>query len=250
MSELCFLEGGDRELQQSYVNQALKVRPFAAQVLFVAGREAWSSFSIKMAVLKTLEKDDPRRPQVEVEAKALYGRAMAYWKGAFNRDVTYQQRITNLLIDYVTAKFMAENFQPDVDALQRLEVRFRELNRPGDHRVILYHYAVALIEKSGNLDNDKPIQDLLSAAHIFDQLSEDQKVLESYQAALKASPNSFKVRYTVGRWFFKREQYAEASKHLEWCLRLKQGDETLMKMVETSQRRSIALPINKTTRFK
>ena len=254
MSELCFLEGGDRELQQSYVNQALKVRPFGAQVLFVAGREAWSSYIRYLVELENIfEENDPRVEEIRRKAKREYDRAMAYWKGAFNRDVTYQQRITNLLIDYVTAKFLIENFNPDVDALKRLEARFRNLNRPNDHRLVLYHLAIGIMKQSQDPNNDKPIQDLLAAAQIFDQLVDHERVVECYQTALKASPNSFRVRYSVGRWLYKQGRFNEASKHLEWCLRLKQDDETLMKMVarskEQSVRRTVDSSINDAPRF-
>ena len=206
LSELGFLYGGDREGQQQYIQQALLVRPHAAQVLFVAGREAWLA--------------------------GEYERALKFWKESFQRDLVYQQRIVDLLIDYVPATFFIQNFEPDWDALVWLEKRYRRLNRPADHQVVLKVVAETAVERADQTAGHQSIKNRLLAASAYTRLGLNESVATCLESAVKTDSNSYNARHTYGMWLYQQNRHAEAAKHLTWCLRLKPDDDRLRRIAE------------------
>ena len=233
LAELAFLDGGNQHIQEVCLQQALTVRPYEPQVLFVAGRDAWMSGEIEQSV--------------------------AFWRDAFHRDEVYQQRIIDLVIDSVPASFLVENFQPDFAALQRLKDQFneRKSTRPDDYDVILRSYAQAAIDQSKQLKGKKAIYHCLYARGAYDELHDPESAYKCLQAALKVDPNSYRARYGMAVWLFKQERFSEAAPYLTWCHNRKPRDETLKQMVQiaSSERRrnkgghspQIAEPTNRTT---
>ena len=238
LSELSFMHGGTRETQDEYVTQALTVKPFTPQVLFVAGRNEWMTVTSQAMVLETL---DPRIPQqmqqiqqIQAEIKTSYNQAIDYWKQAFHQDVEYQSRIIELLAGSVTAQFMIDSFQPDWDALARLKQRYGLIRqtRPSDYATVLKAYAMSTVKKAQKRNNPKPVNDWISAARAFAELGDVQSTKAAFQAGLKTDRHDYKLRFAFGKWLYQSQQFAESHEHLDWCLLRKPNDRVLQQMAE------------------
>lgn len=214
LAELGFIEGAAPDTQQVLLDQALTVRPYAAQILFVAGRDAW------------LAGDFPK--------------AIEFWNAAFHRDEVYQQRIMDLLVGQtgVPAKFIIENFQPDLEALERLKDRFAEFQdlRQDDYRLILSHYAKAAAGRAGELKSVEAIYHWLYARGAYDELGDTEAAYGCLQEAYKIDPNAYLVRYAVGKWLYQQKRFGEAVEYLTWCSNRKPRDERLRRMTEIAVR--------------
>ncbi len=209
LAKLCFLEGKGVNEQKRYIDQALIVRPFDPRVLFAAGQQAWSSGEYKTAIL--------------------------YWKGSFQRSLNYQEQIMDMLVDYVPARFVIENFQPDWDTLVRLEQRYRNLNRPNDYQTILRQYAKVAVQKARQTDTKNPISFWFYAAAAFNKLGQTDFVWKCLRSAMKTDYHSFQTRYEWALWNYKQKKYAESIKHFSWCLNRRPKDEKIQRLLSDAK---------------
>ncbi|NOX53117.1 MAG: O-antigen ligase family protein [Planctomycetes bacterium] len=206
LADLDFLQGTGPAVKEAWLSQALTVRPYHPEVLFALGRDAWFVGDIQTA--------------------------LRYWRGAFHRDRDYQQRIVDILIDFVPARFLVEAFHPDWEALQWLEERFRSLQRPEDHQYLLQTLAEAAVAEAKRPGNRRPVVHWLVAAKAFAQLGDDLRAEECFTAALDADPNSFHVHRDYGFWLLKHDRFADAAEHLVWASRLRPKDERVRAAAE------------------
>ncbi len=215
LAELSFLEGDRPESQREYINQALAVRPYDPQVLFVAGREAWSSGEIDQGI--------------------------DYWRMAFQRSVDFQTRIVDLLTANLaasapgsSARFIIDEFQPDWEAVYRLKQHYEQLQSPSDYTVVLHEFADQTIDRihSGEDDPSKTAWLYAQALEAYDRLGDEQSATAALNAAIKTDPNSYDARYAIGTWLYRRQKFAQAAEHLQWCLQRKPNDELLQKMAQ------------------
>jgi len=215
LADLDFMQGSGPGVKDTWLAQASTVRPYHPQVLFAQGRDAWYLGDVKTA--------------------------LRYWKAAFHRDWYYQQQIIDLLIDFVPARFFVEAFHPDWEALQRLEERFRSVNRPSDHRYLVKTLAEAAISEAKRPGNRRPVVHWLIAAKAFAQLADDPRAEECFLAALDADPNSFHVHRAYGFWLLRRERFGDAAEHLAWASRLRPKDERLRAAAERANLRKLRM---------
>lgn len=207
LSELGFLSGAPAGFGRECVAQAMTLRPYDAQVLFAAGRDA--------------RLDEDLEKWIEL------------WKLAFHRDEAIQTQIIQQLAEWTPApaRIIAEAFEPDIEALERTAEILHAMELPGERDQTLALLAVQLTERAAETDNRNRSTDWLKAAAAFAQIGKQDRVAECLQSAYEATPNSFVVRLEYGGWLLRNGQTAEAGRHLDWCHRMNPDHPKLNKLL-------------------
>lgn len=216
LAELSFLEDLDAEKPTQYIAQALTVRPHDPRVIFIAGREAWTNGDFEQGI--------------------------AHWKKAFHRNQVYQQFIIQALAPNVPAKFFLETFDPDWYALERLTKHFRTLNKTEDYGVLVQRFAETSVERARGLQGAEAVEAWLHAQRSYDALNDSNRAYTCLENALRSDPTSFEAHYAAGNWFYKQEQYSQATEHLVWCTRRRPRDAELKTLAESASKRKLQGP--------
>ncbi|MEE8451678.1 MAG: O-antigen ligase family protein [Thermoguttaceae bacterium] len=195
LAELSFLERTDSETDKAaYIDQALRVRAFDGVVLFEAGREAWLAGD--------------------------WQRGLAHWKRSFLCGRVHQKRLIDLLAGRVPLSFILENFQPDVYALRFLHAHYRQFEEtdPIELERFRRSYVQVLRTEAESLDGEEAAALWLEGRWVNDLLGEFDDAVVCGQNAMRYDPNNFDVRYGLGLSLIKQMDYAEAEKHISWCV--------------------------------
>ncbi len=211
LADLAFLEDRNTARSTELLHQALLVRPHSAQVRFVVGREAMLEGRV----------DD----------------AVNAWKGAFHQQRIYQDRILDLLVGNVPPQVILDDFDPELDVLQKLEVRYRQL--PAQYPVIARAYADSLRIDAARPDCDRPIDRLVSAAGVFARLNRPTETELCFRRALEIDTHSVAVRRSYGNFLIEQGQFTRAAEQLQAGVRLAPGDDSLRRMAELAAKRSM-----------
>ncbi|MBI1313033.1 hypothetical protein GC176_17220 [bacterium] len=213
LAELGFLLGAPQEFDQQCIAQALEVRPYNAQFLFAAGREAFL--------------------QGDVEGWH------SYWKKAFHRNEFVQTQIIAQLVEYTETPvdLVVQAFEPDIDALERLALAAQQTQRIEERDKALDLLSAQLVERAQEPQNRDRVDDWLKAAAAFSQLQNSEQVTYCLLEAEKASPSNFVVRLELGKWLAALGHSAEAAEHLEWCQRFQPDNPRVQKLLAAVQRR-------------
>jgi O-antigen ligase/tetratricopeptide (TPR) repeat protein len=197
LSELAFLSGAPDGFGRACVAQSLTLRPYDANILFAAGRDA--------------------RLDGDVE------KWIKLWKQAFHRDASVQSQIIRQLAEWTPTpvEIIAQVFEPDVAALERMTGILEAMELPDDRHKALTLLSAKLSERAGEPDNRHRAQEWLSAAAAFGKIGENERVAECLDNAYQAAPTSFVVRLEYGAWLLRNARTSEASRHLEWCQRMR-----------------------------
>jgi len=217
LGELCFLEGGRTSAKSAYVSQALKVRPFDGTVLLHAGSEA------------ILNGD--------------FDQGLAHWQESFRRGAVYQEQIINWLVGRVhpldlqeEIRFFLDTFDPDLQALRLLELRYRKIAQPEQITPLSYTYARAAAAAAGESKGQDAAGLWLEAMAQYGKLKVPADRLRCGRNALRSDPNSYRVREKLAHCLADLGEFAEAKEHLDWCLRRRPDHESLRKMEEVVSR--------------
>ncbi len=218
LAELHFLEDADPKRRQALLNQAELVRPHSAQVQFVVGREALQQGHIE--------------------------EALQSWKQAFHQERSYQAAILGLLVGTAPAQLILESLEPDLAALEQLELRYRDLptdeyNPTGEYGTVARAYAQALKSELLKPECERPVERLLSAAAVYTRLQDAVAAEACLRRAIDIDSSSFVARYAYGMLLSRQNRFASASEHLGWCLRVKPNDDSLRRQAEEAVSRSL-----------
>lgn len=205
LSELAFLDSLATEQTRELLIQAERVRPYSAEVQFMVGREALFAGKLE--------------------------EAMKSWRNAFHHDHGFQQQILELLVGVAPAELIVQQLQPDLPALESLEVRFRAMP-PNEYAVIGRALVESLTAEADNLQCDQPIQRILSAADVSIRMNDAAGAESSYRRALEMDRNSYAARKAFGLFLFQQKQFQRATEHLQWCLKINSSDDGLRKIAE------------------
>lgn len=207
MAELRFLDDLDPQHGLALLRQALLVRPQSASVQFAVGRQQWLDGQID--------------------------EALASWKSAFHQDLSSQDKILALLVGNVQAEVILDHLKPDLAALKRLEARYLNDQQPlPDYPVIARAYAEALKQELTNPECEQPIDQLIAAAAIFNRLQDADEAEACLRHAFQIDRTSFAARKMLGVFLLDQERFAEASEHLNWCVRMSPNDRWLRGLAE------------------
>lgn len=212
LSELCFLDGEKQDAPSAYLQQALATRPYDPQILFSVGRDAF--------------------------AKGDYELATGYWKDSFHRSPVYQQRIIELLADFVPATFFTDNFEPNVRSLQLLIRRYQHSARQEDMPALALALAETANTEAQMAEGEDAVRLLLMAHRAYDQLQRPDDAWKCIGDALSIDESNYQVHYTAGIWLYQQERFAESAEHLDWCSDQNPDDKRLMMLTEKARSRS------------
>ncbi len=212
LAELLFLEDLDPKHPRALLTQAELVRPHSAQVQFVIGREALNDGRL----------DD----------------ALKSWKMAFHHQRSYREQILNLLVGTVPPNAILENLEPDLAALEQLEVRYRD-QPSADHVVIARAYAEMLKSDASLPGCDQPIERLLAAAAMHVSLQDVNDADACFRRAIEIDRGAFSARLKYGVFLYEYHQFARAAEHLKWCARINPDDDSIRQLAEEATSRSL-----------
>ncbi len=212
LAELQFLRDLDPSHPKDFLKQAHLVRPFSAQVQFVVGREAL------------------------IEGKLE--EALVAWKEAFHTSRAYQDQILDQLVGTAPADLVLKSLEPNVDELERLEIRYRE-QPESEHFVVVRALATALKEDADKPECARPIERILAAAVAFTRLNELTEADLCFRKAIEKDRSSLAARRGYGVFLYHQQQFARAAEHLQWCARMNPTDGSLRKLAEDATNRSL-----------
>lgn len=224
LAELRFLEDLDPHHVSALLHQALLVRPRSAKVQFAVGEQAWQN--------------------------EQYDAALKSWKSAFHQNQGMQELILSRLISgNVPAQMLLDRLQPDLAALKRLESRYLNDQQPlPDYPVIARAYAEALKQELTNPECEQPINQLLSAADVYNRLQDADETEACLRRAIQMDRTSFAARKALGVFLLTQERFAEASEHLNWCVRMSPNDRWLRSLAEQALANGLRSPAGPATR--
>ena len=138
---------------------------------------------------------------------------------------------------------MLDSLMPDLAALQRLESRYLNDQQPlPDYPVIARAYAEALKQELTNPECDQPIDRLIAAAGIYNRLQDADAAEACLRQAFQIDRTSFAARKMLGAFLLVQERFAEASEHLNWCVRMSPNDRWLRGLAEQALANSLRGP--------
>lgn len=215
-----YLEEGPKPDTDSYVEQALRVRPFDGTVLFEAGQEA---------LLAAMSSSDPAR------SETLAKEALRRWQGSFQCGSYHQERIIHLLADQAPAEFFLQTFAMDLAAIKRLEAHLSKSQRPdrlAQLQVLLRPRAETARQQAARAEPAEALQAWLDAADAHKQLQETGQYLDCLRNAVRCDFGNYQVRRELATALYEAGQRSEAYEHLKWCLRQKPHDERVRSLVQ------------------
>jgi O-antigen ligase/tetratricopeptide (TPR) repeat protein len=208
LADLSFLEGPDSPGKAAYVRQALRVRPFDGAVLFSAGQEA--------VLAGDLEE------------------ALGHWRASFHAGPLHQQQLLQLLAPQFPVASLLKTFQPDLAALRRMRVHYGTLERPDALAEVLAHYAKACETESHHSQGSPAANRWLEAAKAHQEMGNVPEQLRCLRSAVGRDTFHYGARFALARCLYRMGEFAEAERHLTWCLQRKPQDENLRALLETA----------------
>jgi lipopolysaccharide biosynthesis regulator YciM len=207
LAELRFLEDLAPQHGAALLQQALLVRPQSATVQFAVGRQRWLDGKVE--------------------------EALESWKFAFHQDKNSREQILTLLVGNVPAPVLLNSLQPDLTALQQLETRYLNDQQPlAEYPVVARAYAAALKKELANPECDQPVERLIAAAAVYNRLKDQEATEACLHRALEIDRSSFVAHKMYGVYLYEHEEYAEATQHLNWCVRMAPQDRWLRGLAE------------------
>jgi len=201
LSELCFLDGGDRRAAaRNYLRQALTVRPYDGAILLAAGSAA------------ALEGD--------------IDRAVEFWGRSFRAGRVHQRELVRRLAGHVypqdaaaEIEFFLDNFRPELPILRLMDDIY---SKGGDERSLLRlrrEYASAVSAAASRAPRGGEAAELwLEARLVHVKLGDNAAAVRCLKEALRSDPNSYKAHYRLALAKLEERDVVEARRHLQWCL--------------------------------
>ncbi len=193
LAELCFLENARADTKLAYINQAIRVAPYNASVLIVAGREAHLMGQ-------------------EVEAIEYWKRAFEY--GAYERHIL----ISTAASAGVSPVQFLEIFEPGWPEIGDVYKAYAKFAAPDQIRTLRDKY-LALAEASlATLDRTAAAQVYYEMYHVFAETGSQSRSLDCLKMAVEGDPNRRDLHHAFATELRKAGDYAEAEKQINWCL--------------------------------
>ena len=213
LSELGFLSMLDASHRDAFVQQAISVRPYDAQIRFAAGRTA-------------LMAGDPAT-------------AMDHWRVAFNRTPEYRRHIIAMLAPAVPAAFLIENFGSDVNALEDIVNRYRIVSRPSDLEYALGALGTGCEGQATGVPDNVAAGFYMRAQRAWHELGDRARTERSLELALRAAPDLFAARQSYGMLLYENGEFGPAAEHLAWCVRRRPEKDSLRKLARKARELSL-----------
>ncbi len=208
LKELSFLEGVNPATKAIYLAQALRVRPFDGEVHFEAGKEYFLD----------------GKPE----------EAIKHWRQSYHSSEEYKLRLINLfsseLATQLPISFFLEKFEPDLDGLRQLRLRYRNLELPDQWQALLNYSVTKITECAKSKLGTDACNLWLEAESLCRDLGNSEQQIECRIAALKADANNYAGRHAAVLCFYKAQQLENVEEHVKWCLTRAPNDKDLKRI--------------------
>jgi tetratricopeptide (TPR) repeat protein len=204
LSELAFLDLQTVDARRELLDQASRVRPHDAHVMFAAG-------------------------QLEFQAGDVAG-ALAHWKRAYHTSRIWEATVTDALIHILPADEFLAGFQPDWTALRELRHRLKGSGHPG-YELILRRLADATVIQAESAESERAATLWLEAWQAFDELQDHERARQCACAAVTADPGSYEAHLKSGQALLQLGRSQDAIEEFRWCLRRKPDDQHVAGML-------------------
>jgi O-antigen ligase len=208
LSELCFLEGSDLTANSRYLAQALAVRPYDGEIQFEAGKQCFLD----------------GQPQQAIE----------HWRQAYRSGEEFRLRLVDLfaneLATQVPIGFFLEQFQPDLEGLRRLRLRYSTLQLPAQWRTLLEYSTTQIVKQAESTSGRQACGLWLEAEPLYRELGDAKQRMRCVDQALSADANNYSARYAAGMCFYEENQFDQAETQVKWCLSRAPNDANLKRV--------------------
>jgi tetratricopeptide (TPR) repeat protein len=191
LANLCFLEGKSSAAVEALVSQALVVRPYDGDVLYLAGKQLLLS-----------------RPD----------EALKLWAAAFQLAGGQQRQIIRLMAGRVPAKSFLEVIQPDWEQLYAIWTRYREVGAEEDWRAIEQYARQRAPLDAAQQPPELAVRIWLRLGMMQRELGLHAEAVESLSKGNAVYQNYFPIRHHLGLALMDAQQPDAAEPHLRWCL--------------------------------
>lgn len=213
LADLCFLENAQPETKAAYVQQALKVRPYAPDILLVAGKEAAFSGDWQSAI--------------------------AFWRKAFQSGSYGKRVVIRLMAEgNVPLEFLVEHFRPGWPEIHDVFLAYQSKLTPAQHQFVREQYAAAAQKAQ-----DLPPKDLAylyyQMSFVFANTPDESKALELLRKAIEIEPNSWDYRRQYGKELARQGFWRQAEEQFTWCLQRRPDDKNLQSQLANATRQRV-----------
>jgi tetratricopeptide (TPR) repeat protein len=201
LADLCFLDGTDAAVAQSYVEQALRVRPYDAAVRYAVGELARRRGDIRAAI------DE--------------------WSKCFGDSGPHQLRIVFWLAGGMPVEDFLSTFQPDWRTLRHVWSRYREFGQPNDIELLLAYTKEVTLRQTQDSPNAAAARIWYLQSSLFAEVGKHEAALACLEQAYARDTTNHAVRQALAAALQAAGRFAEAEAHLRWCLARRPADKGL-----------------------
>lgn len=198
LSQLAFLEGPEPERKRAYVDQALKVRPYAGEVLIAAGAEA---------IFEGRQEE-----------------ALAHWRKAFHQGPSHQHQIMDIVALTAPAQFVFEQFQPDMNAALLICNHYEQVGLAEEAQYAAAQYAGLIEKEAQQLPANEAAALWEKAQVVYTRLEAWPQALACAEQAAHLEPQDYDKRLAYGRLLLQEERFDDAVEEFQWCLQRRPND--------------------------
>lgn len=192
ISQLGFLTGMTTDEEQALAEQALRLRPHNAAILFVTG-------------LSQMEQGDSEA-------------ALEKWRVAFRRDPGIRPMIIKALVPYLSVDELYQRLEPGIDGLYLMFGQYRAMDQQSAVTRVAELYRQEFrrrLEQDGSGRADRHFW--RRSGEVFDWAGDSRLAIYSLQQAVAADPGNFEFRKKLGQVLLADQQVDQARRHLQWC---------------------------------
>jgi len=205
LGSLSFLGLTEPSIENEYLDQALRVRPYEGAVLIAAGKETLLAGDMTGAV--------------------------RLWKKAFQQDARSRGQIIQALASQVPTDFFLDQFSPDLDGISELYSHYRQQQLDTKAREVGQKY-VELIEERAENEIGEPAAGLWHQAftvHRF--LDHSAQALDCLRNAADEMPADLDLKRELAQQLLAGENFEEAILAIQWCVRRDPNDADMRELL-------------------
>ncbi len=210
LGKLCFLEGQSSQHVDAYVKQCLLLSPRDGGIIYQVGKEWFASGHGQEALL--------------------------LWQNAYKSPGAHQLKIIQFLSYHTAVDSFLENFQPDWQTLPGVWQHFSITSSPEQLSRLVEYAKLAAASECPQSTSEKAADIWHKLANIQISLQRIDAAIINLESAIKASPDHYLARRTLGQLFLKNNQFELAENHLRWCRSRRPDDRSLKSAFELASK--------------
>ena len=210
IAQLGFLAGITEEQEEALIQQAIRLRPHNAAVLFVIG-------------LNEIERGD-------------LDSAMKHWRAAFKNDPAIRPLILNGLAPHLPVEQIIESLNPGADSLWLLFTHYREREQTEQIQTVMDHFRNNFERFAEESNTPRGMHFWRNSFFMFDYDGDADAAMRCLKFAVDRNPTSYELRRIYGLKLLDNGAKEDAVAQLEWCQLRKPDDREIAQVLEDLER--------------